>query len=163
MATKSTAVKLTLKVTSFIVRLLMNLFFYILVVIVIINVSKFAYTFTYQLYGPDTVEEAPGRDIIIQIAKGESKMDIATKLELNHAIKSKYSFYLKTKLQDYVIMPGTYVINSSMTYQQILSVITDYTKSIDQSEEDKKAGDKASENSDSTAGTKDDTKEDATK
>lgn len=162
MATKSTAVKLTLKVTSFIVRLLMNLFFYILVVIVIINVSKFAYTFTYQLYGPDTVDEAPGRDIIIQIAKGESKMDIATKLELNHAVKSKYSFYLKTKLQDYVIMPGTYVINSSMTYHEILSIITDYTKSMEKSEEDNNAKDKATQDTDGGTDAADDTKEDAT-
>jgi UPF0755 protein len=136
MASRSTAVKLTLKITSFIVRMLMNIFFYILVVIVIINVSKYAYTFTYQLYGPDTVDEAPGREIIFQINKGESKMDIATKLELNHAIKNKYSFYLKTKLQEYVIMPGTYVINSSMTYNEILAVITDYTKSIVKEEED---------------------------
>jgi UPF0755 protein len=130
MATRSTAVKLTLKVTSLIVRMLMNIFFYILAVIVIINVSKYAYTFTYQLYGPDTVDEAPGREIIFQINKGESKMDIAAKLEINHAIKNKYSFYLKTKLQEYVIMPGTYVINSSMTYDEILSVVTDYSKSI---------------------------------
>ncbi len=130
MATRSTAVKLTLKITSLIVRMLMNIFFYIIVVIAIINVSKYAYTFTYQLYGPDTVDEAPGRDIIFQINKGESKMDIAAKLEINHAIKNKYSFFLKTKLQEYVIMPGTYVINSSMTYDEILSVVTDYSKSI---------------------------------
>lgn len=135
MATRSTAVKLTLKVTSFIVRMLLNIFFYILVVILIINVSKYAYTFTYQLYGPDTVDEAPGREIVFQIKKGESKMDIATKLELNHAIKNKYSFYLKTKLQEYVIIPGTYIINSSMTYDDILDVITDYSKSIVKDEE----------------------------
>ena len=135
MATRSTAVKLTLKVTSFIVRMLLNIFFYILVVILIINVSKYAYTFTYQLYGPDTVDEAPGREIVFQIKKGESKMDIATKLELNHAIKNKYSFYLKTKLQEYVMIPGTYIINSSMTYDDILDVITDYSKSIVKDEE----------------------------
>ncbi len=135
MATRSTAVKLTLKVTSFIVRMLLNIFFYILVIILIINVSKYAYTFTYQLYGPDTVDEAPGREIVFQIKKGESKMDIATKLELNHAIKNKYSFYLKTKLQEYVIIPGTYIINSSMTYDDILDVITDYSKSIVKDEE----------------------------
>ncbi len=136
MATRSTAVKLTLKVTSFLVRMLMNIFFYVLVVILIINVSKYAYTFTYQLYGPDTVDVAPGREIVFQINKGESKMDIATKLELNQAIKNKYSFYLKTKLQEYVIMPGTYIINSSMTYDEILDVVTDYSKSLVKDEED---------------------------
>ncbi len=152
MATRSTAVKLTLKVTSLIVRMLMNIFFYILVVIAIINVSKYAYTFTYQLYGPDTVDEAPGREIVFQIKKGESKMDIATKLELNHAIKNKYSFFLKTKLQENVIMPGTYVINSSMTYDEILSVISDYSNSIVKDEEDN--GDNDSTNSNQEIGEK---------
>ncbi|MGF7145690.1 UPF0755 protein [Anaerotaenia torta] len=136
MATKSTAVKLTLKVTSFIVRLLLNIIFYILVVVLIVNVSKTAFAFTYQIYGPERVDEAPGRDIIFQIAKGESKMDIAAKLEHNHAIKNKYSFYLKTKFQEYVIIPGTYVINSSMTYDEILAVITDYSKAIIKDSED---------------------------
>ncbi len=136
MATRSTAVKLTLKVTSFIVRLLMNIIFYILVIILIINVSKAAFTFTYQLYGPDTVDKAPGREIIFQITKGESKKSTAARLEHNRVIKDKNSFYLKTKLQDSVIMPGTYVVNSSMTYDEILDVITDYSNSIVKGEEE---------------------------
>jgi UPF0755 protein len=165
MATRSTAVKLTLKVTSLIVRMLMNIFFYILVVIVIINVSKYAYTFTYQLYGPDTVDEAPGREIIFQINKGESKMDIAAKLEINHAIKNKYSFYLKTKLQEYVILPGTYVINSSMTYDEILSVVTDYSKSIVKDEDSENSStDSTKDIGEKTGdGTETDTDEDADK
>jgi UPF0755 protein len=138
MATKSTTVKLTLKITSFVLRLLLNIMFYILVVFLVINVSKKAYEFTYQLYGPDTVDEAPGREIIFQIKKGESTMDVASKLELNLAIENKYSFYLKTKLQNLVIMAGTYIINSSMTYDEILAIITDYSASIikEEAEED---------------------------
>lgn len=130
MATKSTAAKLTFKITSFIMRLLLNIIFYIIVVILIINFSKKAFEFTYQLYGPDAVDAAPGREIIIEINKGESSMDIASKLELNRAIENKYSFYLKTKLSESVIMPGTYKINSSMTYDEILTVITDYSASL---------------------------------
>lgn len=155
MATRSTAVKLTLKVTSFIVRSLMNIIFYILVIILIINVSKAAFAFTYQLYGPDTVDKAPGREIIFQISKGESKMDIAAKLEHNHAVKDKYSFYVKTKLQEYVIMPGTYVISSAMTYDEILDVITDYSNSIVKEEEEEPTG----ENSEDGAGDADSEKE----
>ena len=56
-------------------------------------------------------------------------MDIASKLELNRVIVDKYSFYLKTKLQNKVIMPGTYRVNSSMTYDEILDIITDYSNS----------------------------------
>ena len=141
MVTKSTSMKLTLKVTSFIVRTLLNIVFYTLVVLLIINVSKKAFEFTYQIYGPVTVDEAPGRDIIFQISKGESKMDIA----------KKYSFFLKTKLQEDVIIPGTYVINSSMTYDKLLAVITDYSNSIVR-EEDTKApeNDPASDMDDNT-------------
>jgi UPF0755 protein len=141
MANKSTTVKLTLKITSFVLRLFLNIIFYILVVILIINVSKMAYAFTYQLYGPDTLDPVgSGRKIILQIKKGESTMDIASKLELNRAIKNKYSFWLKTKLQEYLIMPGTYEIYSDMTYKQILAVITDYSESLT-NEEDADNGD----------------------
>lgn len=159
MATKSTSVKLTLKITSFILRLLMNIIFYVLVVILIINVSKSAYKFTYQLYGPDTYDVAPGKDIILQIKKGESSMDIASKLELNHAIENKYSFYFKVKLQNLSIMPGTYEINSSMTYEEILAVITDYSASIVKEEEKETDSDSTTKPKAETE-TKTETKED---
>lgn len=134
MATKSTSIKVTLKITSFILRLLLNIIFYIIAVIAIVNVSKKAFDFTYQIYGPVSVEAAPGREIIIQIKKGEGTMDVAKKLELRKAIVDKNSFYLKVKLQNLKIMPGTYVINSSMTYNEILDIITDYSASIIQEE-----------------------------
>lgn len=130
MAAKSETVKFTLKITSIILHLLLNVIFYILVTILIINCSKQVFSFTYQLYGPVTVDKEPGREIIIKIIKGDSTMDVASKLEVNRAIVNKYSFYLKTKLQDKVIMPGTYVIKSSMTYGDILNIITDASASI---------------------------------
>lgn len=131
MGNKSTNLKITLKITSFILRLLMNLTFYILVVILIINLSKAAFSFAYQLYGPDTVApKGEGNKVILQIKEGESTMDVASKLELIHAIKNKYSFYLKAKLQNEIIMPGTYELSSDMTYDEILDIITDYSASI---------------------------------
>ena len=131
MANNSAAFKLTLKVSSFIARLLLNIVFYILVVMMIINFSKTAYAFTYQLYGPATMDpQGKGKDIVFQIKQGESTMDIASKLELNRAIEDKYSFYLKVKLENSVIMPGTYELASDMTYSEIITVITDYSQSI---------------------------------
>lgn len=153
MTNKSTAMKLTLKITSFIVRLLLNVMFYILAVIVIVNVSKMAFEFTYRLYGPDTLDPVgSGRQVIFQIKKGESTMDVASKLEVNRAIEDKYSFYFKTKLNDYVIMPGTYELSSDMTYDEILAVITDYSASIikdeDATDTDTEAGTESDTNTD---------------
>lgn len=129
MASSSTSFKITLKISSFILRLLLNVIFYILVTVLIIYGSRTAYNFTYRLYGPVSLDPKPGRTVPIQINKGESTMDIASKLELNRVIIDKYSFYLKAKLQKEVIMPGTYRVNSSMTYDEILDIITDYSNS----------------------------------
>ena len=95
MADKSTSVKITLKVSSYILRLLLNIVFYIAVVVAIVYASKTAYNFTYQLYGPAVVDENAQKDIYIKIAKGDSTMDIASKLELNRVIVNKYSFFVK--------------------------------------------------------------------
>ncbi len=129
MASSSTSIKITLKISSFVLRLLLNVIFFVLVTVFIVYASKKAFQFTYQLYGPVVMDAAPGRDIPIRINKGESSMEIARKLEINRLIVDKYSFYFKVKLQDKVIMPGTYKVNSSMTYDEILDIITDYSKS----------------------------------
>lgn len=135
MASSSTSLRITLKISSFILRLLLNVIFYLLVIILVIYGSKTAYNFTYQLYGPVSLDEEPGRTIPIKINKGESTMDVAGKLEVNRVIVDKYPFYFKTKLQGKVIMSGTYRVNSSMTYDEILDIITDYSKSEVQEEQ----------------------------
>ena len=134
MAGKSTSMKVTFKVVSFILRLLLNIVLYILVIMLIVTASRKAYNFAYQLYGPVTVDEVPGREKPIQIRQGEGTMDVASKLELNRLVVDKNSFYVKAKFQDAIIIPGTYMLNTSMTYDEILDIITDYSKSIIQEE-----------------------------
>ena len=72
----------------------------------------------------------PGYQVEVQILKGESTMSIASKLEVSNVIQNKYSFYVKTKLKKYDIMPGTFVLNTSMDYDEILDVITNISNSI---------------------------------
>jgi UPF0755 protein len=124
MTSKPTSAQLVLKITSFILRLLLNILFYTIVVILIVRASKLTYEFSYQIFGQVTASEEPGRDIEIQISKGESTMNVASKLELNKIIVNKYSFYVKAKLKKQNIMPGTYTLNTSMTYDEIFAVVT---------------------------------------
>ncbi len=135
MASNSTSVKLTLKITSFVLRLLLNIFFYIVLIILIISASKMAFDFTYQLYGPVRMEAAPGTNVSFTIQKDEPTMDLAAKLEGGLLIENKYAFYLKTKLQKSVILPGTYKLNTSMTMDEILKKITDSSASTDQKDD----------------------------
>ena len=61
-------------------------------------------------------------------------MSIASKLEMNRVIDNKYSFYLRAKLFQSNIKTGKYVVNASMTYGEILDVISNYKNSLDNDE-----------------------------
>lgn len=130
MTAKNNTVKYTLRITSAILRTLLNIIFYIVIVVLVIYTSKTVYNFAYQLYGHVSVDTEPGKDIPFLIKKGESTMDVARKLELNRLIVDKNSFYLKAKLEEQVIKPGVYELNTSMSYTEILEIITDYSASI---------------------------------
>lgn len=129
MENKTSISKIILTIINVIIHIFLNILFYTFVIILITKLSVIAYDFSYQIFGNVSVEEAPGRDISIEIKSGESTMNIANKLELNRLIVNKYSFYLRAKITKQVIMPGTYVINTSMDYDQIFSVITDLSES----------------------------------
>jgi UPF0755 protein len=124
MTSRPTTAQLVLKVTSFIIRTLLNILFYLAVIYLITTVSKEVYNFCYQIFGQVTMDQEPGRDVEIQVKKGESSMNVASKLETNKIIVNKYSFYVKTKLMKHTIMPGTYNLNTSMTYDEIFALIT---------------------------------------
>ncbi len=139
---KSKAGRIILGMSGGLLQLLANIAFYVLVVIFVIRAADIAYDFAYQVFGDVTVAEAPGKDIKVTILKGESTMNVASKLELNKLIVNKYSFYFKVKLMElgrddgdnFSIMPGEFMLNNSMNYDEILSIITDYSKSLVQDE-----------------------------
>lgn len=131
---KSRAGRIILGISSGFLQLAANVAFYILVVIAVTYVAKYSYDFAYRIFGNETVEEAPGTEVKVTILKDESSMNIASKLELNKLVADKYSFYVKMKLTKSNIMPGTFVLNTSMTYTEILDTITDYSKSISDTE-----------------------------
>ncbi len=130
MQQKSPATKIALKIAAGILHLLFNVLFYTIVIYVIIQGSKYAFTFAYQVFGSMPKDPEPGYEVEVQILKGESTMSIASKLEVSNVIQNKYSFYVKTKLKKYDIMPGTFVLNTSMDYDEILDVITNISNSI---------------------------------
>lgn len=152
MAVRSTSSRVALKVISTILKILLNILFYSIVIVLLVKISGVAHDFGYQVFGKVTASEAPGHDTTIEINKGESTMNIASKLELNGVIVNKYSFFLKAKLKKYNLMPGTYNLNTSMTYDEIFSILT--VPSADESQDTKNTKDTGGKGS---AGTKDST------
>lgn len=131
---KTTTAKLILKIAGAIVRLFLNILFYVIVAMLIVKAGTYTYQFAYQVFGSVPMEAEPGREVEFQVLKGESTMDIANKLEVSKLIVNKYSFYLKTKFKEYNIMPGTFILNTSMDYDEILEIITDINNSIAEEE-----------------------------
>lgn len=150
MESRSQTSKLILGISSFVIHVLLNILFYVIVVMLIAKYSGVAYDFAYEVFGEVAAAEAGEtvKDVTITINKGESTMSIASKLEMNRVIDNKYSFYLRAKLFQSNIKTGKYVVNASMTYGEILDVISNYKNSLDndEGEEEKSSSGTAKKN-----------------
>ena len=62
----------------------------------------------------------------LTIAKGEASLDIANRLKQAHIIDDAQSFltYLDTHQLTRAVRPGTYVVTSDMSYEQIARKVT---------------------------------------
>lgn len=143
MSLRTARTRVILNITNLVLHIFLNILFYTFVILAIGKLSTAAFDFTYQVFGNETVDQTPGRDVTILIKKGESTMNVASKLEINRIIENKYSFYLKTKLTKQNLMPGAYVVNSSMTYADVINTLSDYSKSLDKQQQDSKNKTKA--------------------
>lgn len=135
MGTKSSssgAVRVLLRISVTILIIGINIIFYAAVIYGIKKAADYSYDFAYRIFGDVSVEAAPGRDVKVQILKGETSMNVAQKLEDSRVIVDKYSFYLKMKLKKYSIMPGTFVLNTSMNYDEVIEIISNISNSIEE-------------------------------
>lgn len=110
-----------------IIQILFNILFYVVLVMLVVKASTWTYDFAYQIFGNVTVDSAPGELATIEIKEGEGTRTIAADLEKNGLVVNKDSFYIRAKLTTGAkkpILPGTYTLNSSMTYDEILAVLT---------------------------------------
>lgn len=131
--------KVLLNLTKTLMSILLSIIFYILVIFAISKACTATYGFMYQIFGEVSVQNAPGTDLEFTISEGESTMSVASRLEYGKIVVNKYSFYIRAKLDTAGagILPGTYELNTSMTYGEILSVITNAEAAAGGSEEQK--------------------------
>ena len=130
MTQKKDGTKIAIDIVGFILHLLLNIIFYAVVIFVIYKVGITAKDFCYQVFGNYTMDAEPGINMEIVIEDGASTMEVSAALEQYRLIPSRYSFYLKVQLMRSKIMAGTYILNTAMTYDQILEQITNYANSI---------------------------------
>lgn len=123
----SKSAKSAMKGISIVIQLFLNILFYVVLIMAVVKLSGWTYNFAYQVFGNVTVASAPGKLATIEIEEGEGTRSVADELEKNGLIVNADSFYVRAKLttgSKKPILPGTYTLNSSMTYDEILAVLT---------------------------------------
>lgn len=115
-----------LRAVRTILIILLNFIFYGLVVFGCVQLTHTSYSFTYDVLGDTMAELPPGTDRSFTVEPGLDEYAVATGLAEQDLVKSRYSFFLRMKLEESrkaSLKPGTYALNTSMTYGEILSEI----------------------------------------
>ena len=127
--TNSVITSLVIGASTSLTRLIIDAVFYLMAAYFLVRVSLYAKDFCYQLFGNVTVSDYEHREEKeIYIEAGDSTRDIAK-------LVNELSFYVKVKINKYNIIPGTYKLNTSMNYNEILDVISVSTEKFDDEEE----------------------------
>lgn len=106
--------------------ILLNIIFYGLVLFGCVQIVHSGYSFTYDVFGDTMAEQAPGKDCLFTLENGQTEYEVATALSEQNLVKNRYSFYLRMQLEkraESSLQPGTYTLNTSMTYEEILNEI----------------------------------------
>ena len=85
-----------------------------------------SYSYGYRIFAEPPVTAGEGRDRLVQIKNSMSDSDIAKLLEEKGLIRDKWLFMLQLKLSGYSsrILPGRYTLNTSMTADEMMQVMS---------------------------------------
>lgn len=112
----------TMSIISVVVHILITL----VVLIVIYAGAMSCYDFGYRIFTDTPMSLEPGRDVTVIINEGNSTRQIGTLLKENGLIKDVRVFVVQEKLSEYSgeIKPGVYVLNTSMTAEEMIAVMS---------------------------------------
>ena len=104
------------------VELLMD----VLIVYVIVRGFSLAYSFSYEVFSDSAKNAGDTSYSVVKIEPDFTSMSVSEQLYDKGVIKNKYVMLAKIKLGEYGrdIRPGKYALSPSMTYDEILKIIT---------------------------------------
>ena len=83
-----------------------------------------AYQFGYSIFAESTTEAEPGKEISIRVYEDTTFREIGSTLQDYGIIEDKNVFVVQAKLYETELLPGTYVISSTMTVEDILTMLS---------------------------------------
>lgn len=104
----------------------LNLIFYVVIVLGAVEACKLTYSFANEVFGNVISEPPPGTEKTFVIHEADDLLTVSKNLESEGIVSNAYSFYIRLKLsmsEKSIVKAGNYSLNTSMTYQEILDVI----------------------------------------
>lgn len=102
-----------------------------IVVVMIVYIGALtAYDFGYRLFAEKPVSMAPGQEVEVTIEEGMGTDAVADMLEAQGVIRDAKIFKIQNKLSHYSsgFLAGTYTLNTSMTNDEIMAVLSGETQ-----------------------------------
>lgn len=120
---KSAEARMAVSILRVLMGLIVNAVFYAVVFVVILYLAKSAYIFSYQVFGSQVVDNAPGKTVTITVDEKDTMRDVAKTLEQQKIIVNWRSFEMRAILTEKEVHPGAYTVNSSQSYSEILGIL----------------------------------------
>ncbi|MBQ9828162.1 MAG: endolytic transglycosylase MltG [Lachnospiraceae bacterium] len=107
-------------------ELCLNIVIYAAVAILLVRAARFAWSFTYEIFGSKAIEEGNDKTDTLTISKGMGPAAVGRTLEDMGYVKHARAFEWRMKISGVSdrIVPGTYEIRKSMNLDEIISLIT---------------------------------------
>lgn len=98
----------------------------IIVVVFVYRAALTAYDYGYRIFQETPVSAAPGSDVRVEITVGKSALQIGEILEQRGLIRDAKLFYIQNLLSKYKdkLQAGSYVLNTSMTMEEMMAVMS---------------------------------------
>lgn len=113
-------------VTSIVVGIIIKILLTVILVLALYFVGRHAYAFGYCVFAQETMSSPPGKKVAVTITEDMSIADIAKLLEMRELIQDDKVFRVQYMLSEYrgEIVPGSYVLNTSQTADEMLGVLS---------------------------------------
>lgn len=101
---------------------------YVLLICILIFVGKTAYSFGYLIFyqEPEADTQADGQNVTVIVHEDDSVYDVGVTLQEKGLIERPVIFWAQEKLSDYrgKIQPGTYLLNTHETVDEMLAILS---------------------------------------
>lgn len=114
----------------------------IVAVVVVMFVYKYAfvaYDYGYRIFGEKPITSGEGRDITVVVSNGDGAKEIGEVLESKGLIRDAKLFVIQEKLSNYSgkIPAGEYVLNTSMTAEEMIEVMATGVSTVEEEDGNK--------------------------